>query len=238
MSPMNTFFGISIQPGTLSGMTMVLILSVLIGGIVGFEREIHGHPAGLRTHIMVCLGSTLMTLVSANMGHGSNDRISAQIVSGVGFLGAGAIIRDGATVRGLTTAASIWASAGMGIALGTSPFFGQLAVIASFVIIFTLWGLTRLEAKLDEISGRPVPIQAILKDDEMSAAAFLGHISNSGLMILSIHCDPGLDKQTRHFDLRVSPTEMFDREKFLRTVISTPGVLSVSMPSLSGVTHN
>ena len=98
------------------GMTAVMLLSVLVGALIGFEREAHGHPAGIRTHILVCLGSTLITLVSANMGNGSNDRIAAQIVTGVGFLGAGAIIRDGATVRGLTTAASIWVTAAIGIA--------------------------------------------------------------------------------------------------------------------------
>src|SRR5512143_569517 len=124
---METFFGIHVQPQSMSGMAFALLLSVLLGGLVGLERELHAHPAGLRTHILVCLGSCLMTLVSVNMGHGSNDRIAAQVVSGVGFLGAGAIIREGATVRGLTTAASIWSTAGIGIALGTSPFFGEVA---------------------------------------------------------------------------------------------------------------
>ncbi len=211
-------------------MTAVLILSVLVGGLVGFEREIHGHPAGLRTHILVCLGSTLMTLVSANMGHGSNDRISAQIVSGVGFLGAGAIIREGATVRGLTTAASIWAVAGIGIALGTSPFFGQIAVIAALIVVFTLWGLTRLEAKLDSISGRPIPIQAIVQDNDAAAAIFLAHLSTSGLIILSVHSERGIDKGTRHFDIRVSPSGTFDREAFMRTIVSTQGVIRITMP--------
>src|SRR5881227_2783375 len=114
---MHSFFGIQIDPGSVGGMTVALMLSVLMGGLIGLEREIHGHPAGLRTHILVCLGATLMTLVSVNMGNGSNDRIAAQIVSGIGFLGAGAIIREGVSIRGLTTAASIWATAGVGIAL-------------------------------------------------------------------------------------------------------------------------
>ncbi|MFH1552492.1 MAG: MgtC/SapB family protein, partial [Candidatus Omnitrophota bacterium] len=102
-----------------------ILMSALFAGCIGIEREIHGRAAGLRTHILVCVGSTLFMLTSimvcVNYGHiGQVDpsRIAAGVVTGIGFLGAGAIIRYGASIHGLTTAASIWAVAAVGLAVG------------------------------------------------------------------------------------------------------------------------
>src|SRR5690349_6767845 len=117
---MNSFFGMHFQANSMWGFTLSLLLSVVLGGLIGLERELHGHPAGLRTHILVCMGSALITLVSvysANLNGVRSDptRISAQIVTGIGFLGAGAIIREGGSIRGLTTAASLWTTAAIGL---------------------------------------------------------------------------------------------------------------------------
>ena len=98
-----------------------LILAFLAGGLIGYQREKAEKPAGLRTHILVCIGSALITLVSIyGFGKMGSDpsRIVAQIVSGIGFLGAGTIFRFGTSVKGLTTAASLWAICGVGIAIG------------------------------------------------------------------------------------------------------------------------
>ncbi|NLN06375.1 MAG: MgtC/SapB family protein, partial [Firmicutes bacterium] len=98
-----------------------LFVSVLLGGLVGLERERHNRPAGLRTHILVCLGSALIMIVSfagfsGTFGFsGDPARIAAQVVSGIGFLGAGTILRQGGFVRGLTTAASLWVVAAVGL---------------------------------------------------------------------------------------------------------------------------
>ena len=91
----------------------------MLGGLIGWERERHARPAGLRTHILVCVGAALITEISHSFGP-NGDRIAAQVVTGVGFLGAGTIIREGTggLVHGLTTAASLWAIAGVGIAVG------------------------------------------------------------------------------------------------------------------------
>lgn len=118
-----------------------LVVAVVLGGLVGFERERANRPAGLRTHILVCLGSTLIMQVSIFMWeayrHGGlpvdPGRIAAQVVSGIGFLGAGTILREGATVRGLTTAASLWVVAGVGLAVGAG-LYG--AATATAVIIY------------------------------------------------------------------------------------------------------
>src|SRR6266542_2054899 len=102
-----------------------LLVAALLGAAIGYEREVHDHPAGMRTHLLVALGSALFTVVSifgfaSGAGQGPVDpsRVAAQIVTGIGFLGAGAIIKYGTSVRGLTTAASLWTTAGIGMAAG------------------------------------------------------------------------------------------------------------------------
>ncbi len=121
-----------------------LLLAVLLGGIIGFEREKDASPAGLRTHILVCLGSALITLTSTIF---TDDpaRIAAGIVTGIGFLGAGAILHSKKFVHGLTTAASIWAVAGIGIAVGVGFYLGA---IASSIIIYFVLRAKPLESKL------------------------------------------------------------------------------------------
>src|SRR5437870_6339930 len=110
-----------------------IIVAAALGLAVGFEREIHGHPAGLRTHMLVAAGSGLFTVISAYGFEGvakgvsgtapvDPTRIAAQIVSGIGFLGAGAILKDGVVIRGLTTAASLWATSAVGMAAGARQY--------------------------------------------------------------------------------------------------------------------
>ncbi len=106
--------GEKVAPISEIDITLRLVISCILGGLIGFERESLDRPAGLRTHILVCIGSTLMTLVSIYGFSGFEPvtkdpaRIAAQVVSGIGFLGAGTILREGLTVTGLTTAASLW----------------------------------------------------------------------------------------------------------------------------------
>jgi putative Mg2+ transporter-C (MgtC) family protein len=131
-------------------LTVRLILSILLGGIIGFERETINRPAGLRTHILVCLGSTIIMLVSLYIFHQFQGkanvdpgRIPAQVISGIGFLGAGTIIIEGATVKGLTTAASLWTVSAIGLAVGVGFYYG--AVVATFLILLTLIAFNKLE---------------------------------------------------------------------------------------------
>src|SRR5262245_1006451 len=136
-----------------------LSLAVVLGGAIGFERELRDREAGLRTHMLVCLGSALFTIVSAygfSEFLASGDpviradptRIAAQIVTGIGFLGAGAIIRQGISVRGLTTAATLWVAAAIGMAAGAGYYSG--AVIATFVTLIALWPLRLVAYRLLE----------------------------------------------------------------------------------------
>jgi putative Mg2+ transporter-C (MgtC) family protein len=128
-----------------------IILAVLLGAGIGLERELSGKAAGLRTNLLICLGAAVFTIISREMATGSEGtvtRIAAQIVTGVGFLGAGAIIQDRRGVHGLTTAATIWLVASIGMACGAQ--FYKLAIVSSLIAILTLIGLGRLSKSLDK----------------------------------------------------------------------------------------
>ncbi len=128
-----------------------ILLALLLSGLIGLERERHRRAAGFRTHILVGIGSALMMIISINMHktYGSSadpSRIAAQVLSGIGFLGAGTIIRFKASIRGLTTAASLWAVAGIGLAVGSAEY--GLAIATTAVILIVLLVLSDLEKKI------------------------------------------------------------------------------------------
>lgn len=103
---------------TLISYFLRLILACVLGGMIGLERDLHGRNAGIRTNMLVCVGSALFTIVSISVQGADPSRIAAQIVCGIGFLGAGAILKDGFNIRGLTTAAYMWFIAAVGISCG------------------------------------------------------------------------------------------------------------------------
>ena len=134
-----------------------LALAAALGGLIGVEREIREREAGLRTHLLVALGSALFTIVSAYGFHAflasgqsvvraDPTRIAAQIVTGIGFLGAGAIIRQGLSVRGLTTAATLWVVAAIGLAAGAGYY--SAAVITTALVLVSLWPLRILAFRM------------------------------------------------------------------------------------------
>lgn len=130
-----------------------LVLACVLGGIVGYERERGNRPAGFRTHILVCVGSALVMITSEymfNVFYGKTDmdpaRLGAQVISGIGFLGAGTIVREGFNVKGLTTAASLWAVACVGLAAGIGFYEG--AIITTILICITLIVLKKIESQM------------------------------------------------------------------------------------------
>ncbi len=148
MELLHTLFGDIRQlvPAPFSEFLLVLV-SILCGSIVGAERERAEKPAGLRTLALICLGSTIFTLMSIDPAFGALDRsrIAAQIVTGVGFLGAGAILRERGSIIGLTTAASIWVIAAVGMVVGVGYAFSGLALAALIYVTLTVWH--RVEAR-------------------------------------------------------------------------------------------
>jgi len=139
-----------------------LLVAGALGAAIGFEREIHAHPAGMRTHLLVSEGSAIFTVLSIYgfvgvlpSGEGSAPdptRIAAQIVSGIGFLGAGAILKSGTSIRGLTTAASLWATAAVGVAVGAGEY--AVGAVGTAIVLFSLWPLSRIADRIRAL-GRP-----------------------------------------------------------------------------------
>src|SRR5438128_2249543 len=129
--------------------TLRLLLAAGLGAAIGIERELRKRPAGLRTNILIAVGAALFTTVSvqvAGMG-GTPDRIAAQIVTGVGFLGAGAILHSGQSVHGMTTAATIWVNAAVGMAAGSGEY--TMATVATVITLIVLAVLAPIEARFE-----------------------------------------------------------------------------------------
>jgi putative Mg2+ transporter-C (MgtC) family protein len=133
-----------------------MLLAAVLGALVGLEREIHDHPAGMRTHLLVSLGSAVFTELSifgfegiaapGVAGAVDPTRIAAQVVSGIGFLGAGAILKYGTSIRGLTTAASLWTTAAIGMAAGAGAWV--MAVVGTLIVVVSLWPLNALVERI------------------------------------------------------------------------------------------
>jgi putative Mg2+ transporter-C (MgtC) family protein len=127
-----------------------LLLAVLIGGLIGLEREMHAKAAGLRTITLITLGSALFTMLSLEF---SDDRVIANIVTGVGFLGAGSILFSEGRVKGLTTASSIWVAAALGMAIGLGNYW--LAGVAAIIVFCILWVFAQVD-RLVDVLGREI----------------------------------------------------------------------------------
>ncbi len=124
-----------------------LLVSFAVGAAIGLEREYRSKAAGFRTMIMICLGSTIFTEVSIHLGVDNPDRIAASIVSGIGFLGAGVIFKDGLTVTGITTATTIWISSAIGMAVGAGEYF--IAIVGSGVVLIVLTLLEKIQGYVE-----------------------------------------------------------------------------------------
>ena len=130
-------------------------LATLLGGAIGLERELGGKPAGLRTNILIALGSALFTIVSLEMTKGVADtsRVAGQIVTGIGFLGGGAIMRNRNTVHGMTTAATIWVNAAIGVAAGIGQY--AIATFTTTLTLVVLVVLPPIESYFERRAGLP-----------------------------------------------------------------------------------
>lgn len=149
-----------------------LVLACVLGGVIGYERQSRRKSAGLRTNMLVCLGSCLVMLLSQQLyreveGLTNADpaRLAAQVVSGIGFLGAGAIMKEGLTVTGLTTAACLWVVAGVGLAAGAGYYSG--ALIATALVFVTLGSLSRLDEWVDHEKNFSLSIYTVDKPGQV-----------------------------------------------------------------------
>ena len=211
--------------------TIRLVLAAALGGAIGLERELRERQAGLRTHLLVSVGAAVFTLVSA---YGFSDfryggasgftldpsRVAAQIVTGIGFLGAGAIIRQGLSVRGLTTAATLWVVAAIGMATGAGYY--SAAVIGTGLVLFSLYPLRlvayRFVVRLRPEEGRLV----VTMPPGASAAPLVAELEDAGARIDSLQIDESQTERVLVAEVtvpeRVRGAEVVDRVKALEGV--------------------
>ena len=208
-------------------LSLRLVLSAIFGAAIGFEREINGHPAGMRTHLLVSLGSALFTVLSAYGFAPATPatpvdptRIAAQIVSGIGFLGAGAILKDGLSIRGLTTAASLWATAAVGLAAGAGQQI--LATVGTLIILFSLWPLSRLADRIRGMEKRLLTIRLTLTEIDPLVDVF-ATITDRQVEIIGVDTERTPSGRFKvDLDLRVRPTS--DLAGAIAAIASLPGV--------------
>ena len=129
---------------------LTILISVACGAMLGMEREYQNKSAGLRTMVLICLGSTVFTIISRNIGSGTDDRIAANIITGIGFIGAGVIFKENFNVKGLTTAAVIWISAAIGMMIGSEEY--RLGIILTVIVLVVLLLFSKIEALVDYIN--------------------------------------------------------------------------------------
>ena len=159
---------------------IAMLVSVICGSLIGFEREYRNKSAGFRTIILICLGSTIFTIVSWR-GSGTDDRISANIITGIGFIGAGVIFQDRIAVRGLTTAAVIWTSAAIGMTAGIGYHALALVLTVSTLIVLVLVGY--VEKVISGLKKKKM-IAITLVDSEMTKLQLLeGRLKRTGTLI-------------------------------------------------------
>jgi putative Mg2+ transporter-C (MgtC) family protein len=190
-----------------------VVLAGALGGAIGAERELREREAGLRTHMLVAVGAALFTIVSAyawsdfsfSQRNGISfdpTRIAAQIVTGIGFLGAGAIIRQGLSVRGLTTAASLWVVAAIGMASGAGYY--SAAVITTVVVLISLWPLRIVAHRMFErIRPGELRLEVELQAGQ-SPSVLLDTLESKGVAVRSFELEDARDRRRVVLDVRIT----------------------------------
>lgn len=208
-----------------------LVLAGLLGAIIGLERESHRRPAGFRTHTLVSMGSALVMLVSAyGLARGANaawpydpTRIAAQVVSGIGFLGAGTILREGPTVRGLTTAASLWVVAGIGLAAGAGFYLG--AVLTTALAVIALVWLSRVERQV--LSSKESSLSLVVSDQPGQLGAIASVLGRHGVNIRGVEIAPQEGARAALL-ITVEVPPRADRSRVLADLSALEGVFRAS----------
>jgi putative Mg2+ transporter-C (MgtC) family protein len=224
-----------------------LLITAVLCGVIGFERETRDQSAGFRTHILLGLGAALFTLVSAygftafteaalqSGGRGIQfdpTRIAAQIVTGIGFLGAGAIIRQGMDVRGLTTAASLWAAAAIGMAVGAGYYFGAAAT--TIIVIAALYLLREVRNRLlPRLRTEFGVLNVAFSDMGSEINEVVGTLERHGVQIRSLGAEIEGGRVTYTIQLRIPPRRSM--QEALQEISALSGVERVGVSGLREV---
>ncbi|RLE30567.1 hypothetical protein DRJ58_03570 [Candidatus Acetothermia bacterium] len=210
-----------------------LVVAATLGGLIGFERETHGRPAGLRTNILVCVGAALVMAVAKTSGSGVVDpgRAMAGVVTGIGFLGAGAIIKMGNIVRGLTTAACIWLVAALGIAVGQGLF--ALAAITTGIALFVLVVVDKLGRAIPAVTYHTVTVVSEAPDFTELSAVCRERIEEKGVRVLAAEVKGDAEGRTEliyHVRVKGEPGV----ERLVKDLLALPHVRSASWEDFRG----
>lgn len=209
------------------------MLAALLGGLIGFERELSDQPAGFRTHMLVSLGAALFTLAGAYGVEGFFEpgpgrvrydptRVAAQVVTGIGFLGAGAIIQQGVNVRGLTTAASLWVTAAVGLSIGLGYYWG--AAVAAVFTVVALYLLKRMRSALFNRLRKGGARITVRMGETLRLAQLVEVLELRGSRVESIKFAGDEDKQVV---AKVALAPGVSPEEIVAMAVDVPGVRAV-----------
>jgi len=192
-----------------------LLVAALLGFLIGLEREVHGRAAGLRTHLLVCMGSAVFMILSESIARSMLDtygptatipdpgRIAAQVVTGIGFLGAGTILKEGFTIRGLTTAACLWIAAGIGLTAGAGLY--TISVATTFISLFFLISLQYFEKICRKDTYR---VLAITTDNETSVSEIIEQVKSvTNLRVTSFDLERNFETKTTLVEISTLTTD-------------------------------
>lgn len=213
---------------TLAAIMLRMTLAVLCGGLIGMERTAHRHPAGLRTHILVCLGASITMMTSQYlylyMGYFTDmTRLGAQVIAGIGFLGAGTIVTNRQRVKGLTTAAGLWASAIIGLAAGAGFYEG--AILTTILVEVTLAILIKVEKYVIEHTAAVRIFLEYTKNDTLDeVVAFCNNDGRANILDLEVS-RPKSPKNVTIAMFTVRLSKPLDKQQLIHSLLEIDGVI-------------
>lgn len=217
-----------------------IAIGTLLGGVIGYERDRHGRPAGLRTHVIVALASATFMVVSTHFvyfqHYGKDDlvmvdpsRIAASVVSGIGFLAGGAILRTGLTVQGLTTAAGLWLVAAIGLCAGAGMYVES--TLATFIGVGALTYLRRFEDKDDHLLRRKIFL--VLGEPAQPISQVLAELERLGATVSQVEYERQIDEKRTSVTFHIRFPESLGSDRLLETIEALPGVRLVRFETLA-----
>lgn len=233
-SLLDPMYGVDVVP---------LLIAIVIGGVIGLEREMHGRPAGVRTHMLVCLASTILIYASRRAPIPmveANDvfkfvmdpnRLATGIMTGIGFLGAATVIRAGDIVRGITTGATVWATAGLGIVIGQGEY--ALALAAAGIVLVVLAGMDRLTRRIRPVIYRRVTVRGERSELPALAKSIGAILEKHGIRLQDLSGSRGRDDQPFELVFHVRCRNEFQAPQMLEQIADQRGVLSVEWSQIS-----
>lgn len=209
-----------------------IVLAIILGGIIGFERQLKQHPAGLRTHILVSMGAALVMILSEfifekyyTMYGTAFDptRLGAQVISGIGFLGAGTIIYSESKIKGLTTAASLWAVACVGLTVGAGFYF--IATISAILIYVILFIFNNISHKID--GKLSTELMIVIKNDSATLGKSILMFNELNINIEKLHIDCEEDYENSNARLTVNLPSNMNINAALKKLSTFDGIISI-----------